>query len=129
MEPVLLNILVIDDDEEDYLILRNMLCDFKLIVCGFRWASTYQEGLQALREDSWDAVLVDYDLGAHTGLELIRHALAWGFRAPLIMLTGQDKTELGNRARQAGAADILSKSVMDADELERIVRVSVLVEA
>jgi len=46
------------------------------------WAGSFDEGLQALRENRHDACLLDYRLGIRTGLELLREAIALVCKLP-----------------------------------------------
>jgi ActR/RegA family two-component response regulator len=69
-------LLLIDDDEEDYLITRDLLRDAPGRKISVELASTYESGLEKLRTKSYDAVLVDYELGTRRGTDLIREAVA-----------------------------------------------------
>ena len=69
-----------------------------------------------------DVYLLDYRLGSHDGLELLREGLRAGCKAPIIIMTGQADRELDFAAMKAGAADYLVKGKMDAPGLERLLR-------
>jgi signal transduction histidine kinase len=118
-------ILLIDDDEESLLITRAMLSGAGHTGFDLEWVSTYDAGLEVLGEGRHDACLLDYRLGARTGLELLREALAGGCRTPIIMLTGQGDHEIDLQAMKAGAADYLVKDALDPQRLERAIRYAV----
>jgi PAS domain S-box-containing protein len=121
-----LNILLIEDDEGDYLITQALLDRAQTIECTLDWVSTYDEGRDAVLTDDYDACLVDYRLGANTGLDLLEEVNAQGgVRAPIILLTGQGDLEVDLHAMEAGAADYLSKDQIDAPLLERSLRYAV----
>jgi PAS domain S-box-containing protein len=121
-----LDILLIEDDEGDYLITQALLDRAQTIECTLDWASTYDEGRDAILTDDYDACLVDYRLGASTGLDLLEEVNAQGgVRAPIILLTGQGDLEVDLHAMEAGAADYLSKDQIDAPLLERSLRYAV----
>ncbi len=121
----LISILLVDDDEEDYLITRDIVDDIRHGEFQLTWVSTFEAAMQAIRSDSFDVYLVDYRLGAHNGLELIEEAISIGCEAPMILLTGQDDSEIDARALQVGAADYLVKSQLNPDQLNRSVRYSI----
>jgi len=121
-----LSVLLIEDDEDDYLITRALLSKAQSIDCELEWASSYEEGIQAILSNTYDACLVDYRLGAQTGLDLLNEVNdQGGVRTPIILLTGQGDLEVDLNAMQAGAADYLSKDEIDAPLLERSIRYAV----
>ena len=117
-----LRILLIDDDEDSFLITRGMLSQVAGASYDLQWVSTFEGGLEALRHPQHDAYLLDYQLGARDGLELLRQAIAEGCRAPIIMLTGQNDRAIDLQAMKAGAADFLPKHTLEASVLERAIR-------
>lgn len=120
-----LKVLLIDDDEDDYLIVRDLLTDHPQMRIALSWVQSYQQGLEAIIDNAYDAYLVDYHLGARNGLELIVEAQRVGCNAPLILLTGQDDRNIDLRALQAGATDYLVKGQISAPLLERSLRYAV----
>ena len=114
MSASLLRILLIDDDDDSYVITRGLLSQVQGAAINLEWAGTYEAGLAALRRGEYDACLLDYRLGARDGLELLREALAEGCRPPIIMLTGQSDHDIDLQAMRAGAADYLVKDTFDA---------------
>jgi signal transduction histidine kinase len=125
-------ILMIDDDEEDFIIIRDLFDEIiqdSHVVSRYNyrldWAQTFNQGLETLLERRHDVYLVDYRLGARTGLELIQEAIAANCEAPLILLTGQNNFEVDEQAMQAGAADYLIKGNTSARQLESSIRYSI----
>lgn len=118
------SILLVDDDQEDYFIIRDLISQIpkrgtRYVVS---WTSQLQEAWQAVRRMNYDVYLVDYLLGAHDGLSFIRQAVAEGCAQPMILLTGQGDPHIDEQATLAGAADYLVKGRFDADQLERAIR-------
>jgi diguanylate cyclase (GGDEF)-like protein/PAS domain S-box-containing protein len=122
MTPEPVSILLIDDDEDDFVLTRDLLDEIGSARFRLTWAPAYEAALAALRECSHDVYLLDYHLGEHNGLELLREAVALGCRAPIIMLTGQGDREVDLEAMRLGAADFLSKASLAAPALERAIR-------
>lgn len=119
-------LLLIDDDEDDYIITREMLADAKGTRSELTWAPSFEKGRQELLDNNYyDAVMIDYDLGLHTGTEIIREAAASGYSPPMILLTGRGNYEIDVEAMEAGASVYLSKSEVTALLLERTIRYAI----
>lgn len=118
-------VLLVEDDEDDYVITRDLLGESVHVRFALEWVATYADALDAIRRQVHDVYLVDYRLGAHTGLALLRQAHAYGCIAPLILLTGQDDHDVDGEAIKAGAADYLVKSQISAALLERSIRYAI----
>ncbi len=125
MNKGLLRVLLVEDDEDDFLLTRDLLGDITTFECETHWATTCAAAKQAIAEKTFDVCLIDYRLGARTGLELVREAVAEGFRAPMILLTGQDDHAVDLEAMKAGAADYLIKGKMEVVTLERAIRYAI----
>ncbi len=117
-----LNILLIDDDQDDYVITRDLLAESQRYNFHLDWTTTYSEAVELIEQNRYDVYLIDYRLGERDGLELLRDAIARGCKAPLILLTGQGDHEIDLEAMNAGAADYLVKKQMAPDILERSIR-------
>lgn len=120
-----LKVLLIDDDEEDYIITRDLLVDIADQTFHLDWIDTYEAALKALAHSQHDVYLIDYRFGKHDGLELLREAIALGCQAPLILLTGWGDRAVDVKAMEAGAADYLVKSQLGAPLLERSIRYAI----
>lgn len=119
------DILLIDDDEDDFVNLRDLFHEIRGSKYSITWKSNYDDGLKALQEAKFDICLLDYRLGAKTGLELLQEAQSSGLRLPAILLTGQGDFDLDLQAMQIGASDYLVKDGLTAPLLERSVRYSI----
>ncbi|HZD40553.1 MAG TPA: ATP-binding protein [Terriglobales bacterium] len=119
-----IRLLLVDDDEDDYLITRNLLSatggSFRL-----DWVASYDSALEVIGLNEHDCYLIDYRLGDRNGLELLRHALASGCKVPTILLTGQGDRDVDIAAMKAGAADYLVKGQIDPPLLERSIRYAI----
>jgi PAS domain S-box-containing protein len=119
-------ILLIDDDQEDYLIISDMLAESENIRFKLSWARTYEEGLEALSRREHDVYLLDYFMGAHNGLDLLRHATEGGCSVPIIFLTAHGNYSVDLKAMESGASDYLVKGEFTAPVLERSIRYSIM---
>jgi two-component system, cell cycle response regulator len=118
-------VLLVEDDEDDYILTRDRLVEIPGHPWDLVWASSYAEGLAALGKEEWKAILVDYRLGEHDGIEFVRDAQARDCWAPIIILTGQGALDVDNAAMRAGAMDYLEKSQITGPQLERSLRYAV----
>lgn len=118
-------ILLIEDDEDDYVLTRALLSDIAGQQFTLDWARTFESGLEALCRNEHAVALVDYRLGARNGVELLREAQEQGCGAPVILLTGSGQHHVDLEAMNAGAADYLVKSQLRADSLERSIRYAI----
>jgi two-component system, sensor histidine kinase and response regulator len=117
-----LRVLIADDDEDDYILTRDLLQQIGRQRFRLDWTPSYEAALQAIELNQHDVYLFDYHLGHSDGLALMREALARGCKAPIILLTGTDDWETDVEAMKAGAADYLVKGHIDPRLLERSIR-------
>ena len=115
-------VLLVDDDEDDFVITRELLADFPVGKFELEWAATAEAGLVAIHETRPDVCLVDYRMGAHSGLDFMRLALERGLDVPMIMMTGQGDHDIDVEATRMGAADYLVKGEVGPALLERALR-------
>jgi signal transduction histidine kinase/HPt (histidine-containing phosphotransfer) domain-containing protein len=120
-----IKILLIDDDEDDYILTRELLSEVKAGKYELDWASSFEEGLKIVKRGEHHVCLVDYRLGERNGVQLIRAARESGLTTPMILLTGQGNHEVDVEATQAGATDYLVKDETPATRLERTIRYAV----
>ena len=81
-------VLLVEDDEDDYLLSRDLLAEGFSGRYSVEWAPTWSEGLVQLTEGQHDVALLDYNLGGRTGIELLREdrvVLRAAEAAPLTM--------------------------------------------
>ncbi|MGE0432656.1 MAG: response regulator [Planctomycetota bacterium] len=124
LPPDAIRVLIVDDDEDDFVLTRDRLLEVRRPRYEVEWAPSYQHGLDRISRNSIDVCLVDYRLGMHDGLDLVRAAIAAGFAGPLIVFTGQGDHEVDAGALAAGAADYLVKHRVDVALLDRAIRYS-----
>jgi PAS domain S-box-containing protein len=122
MNPTPVKVLLVDDDEDDFIITRSLITEM-----GQRyrldWINNYDDALTVIQRREHDICLLDYRLGEHTGLDLLR-ALD-GSSLPMILLTGQGDDAIDREAMKAGAADYLVKGQLTANQLDRAIRYAI----
>lgn len=116
-----IRVLLVDDDEDDWVITRDLVADMPILQVELEWACSSESALAKLAAADFDIVLVDYLLDCLTGVELLAK-LKLTKDTPIILLTGQGSVELENLAIQHGAADYLVKGEFSAEQLQRTLR-------
>lgn len=119
MEEKLIRVLLIDDDEDDYFITKDLISDIKTYNFDLEWESDYDRALQRIKDECHDVYLVDYRLGKQSGINLLSQAMRGGCRGPFILLTGQEEFSVDLDALKAGATDYLSKAKLDTYVLQK----------
>lgn len=114
-----LDLLMIDDDEDDYIITAELLAAENTGRFKLEWIDSYEAGLAAIERKDYAACLLDYRLGARDGLSLLREVVNSGRKLPIILLTGQGDREVDQEALHCGAADYLVKGSIDGPLLQR----------
>src|SRR5258708_4972130 len=120
--PTLIRVLLVDDDEEDYLITRDLFEEITATRYELTRAETYKEGLEKLATKSFDVCITDHLLGGFNGLDLMAKARGAGCHLPFILLTGVGDSSLDQAALKAGASDYLVKGQITPILLDRSVR-------
>lgn len=117
-----IKVLLVDDDEDDYLIVRTVLSKIPESPFKMSWCQDFDEARDLIKENNFDIYLIDYRLGAHTGLELLATVEPQKRAEPFIILTGAGDQRIERLAMQLGAADYLVKGSFDAELLSRTLR-------
>jgi PAS domain S-box-containing protein len=125
MQSISWKILLVEDDRDDYILTRSLLADASGTEFELDWVSSYDQALEELGTPHWDAVLVDYMLGANSGLDLVREPVSKQSQIPFILLTGKGNYEVDIEAMEAGVTDYLVKGEVTAPLLERTIRYAI----
>lgn len=68
-----------------------------------------EQGLARIREDDFDAVLLDVNLGRENGLEILNQIHKTHPNLPVVLFTGQGNVAIAVEAMRRGAVDFLEK--------------------
>ncbi|MGC9967105.1 MAG: PAS domain S-box protein [Syntrophobacteraceae bacterium] len=117
-----IRVLLIDDDEDDYIIVRDLLSALSSIKFILKWVSDYEAALDAILSNEFDVCLLDYRIKERNGLELMQEAVSCGAMTPIVFLTGERGHFLDLEAISKGADDWLPKCELNGPLLERSIR-------
>jgi FixJ family two-component response regulator len=117
-----IEVLLVDDDSDEYVIIRDLAAAISSMEINVDHVTAYDEAKTVIGQNRHDVYLIDYRLGPHSGLDLVRDALHRGCTRPLFILTGQGDHEIDVRASELGATGYLEKNGLDSVLLERSIR-------
>jgi len=112
-------VLLVDDDEDDYIIMRNLIAQIQDSPFNLQWVSNFDEARETIEAQKHDVYLIDYRLGERTGLDLLQIVRPVKRAEPFILLTGAGDREVEWRSMKLAAADYLVKGSFNADMLAR----------
>jgi PAS domain S-box-containing protein len=118
------NILLIEDNPGDAQLVKIYMKD-----AAFRYeltvADTFFEGMDILRKQDMDVVLLDLSLPDTQGFKTLNKYFDNELEVPVVVLTGVNNEIVGNQAVKAGAQDFLVKGQFDGKLLGRVIRYSI----
>lgn len=115
-------VLVVDDDEEDFLIIQHYLFKIKNEEYHVDWCKDYDVAVNQILENNHDIYLIDFFLGKGEGIEIIETVRRQNFIKPIILLTGAGSRKLDQKALEKGASDFIDKNELRSDTVERALR-------
>ncbi len=119
-------VLVIEDNPGDAHLVSGYLHDQFGKSCAVQQASTLADGLDVLSKAATDLVLLDLGLPDSEGLAGYVAVQSAAPLTPVVILTGQDDSDLALQALGTGAEDFLSKQSTNSETLLRAMRHAVL---
>ena len=115
-----IKVLLVDDDEDDYLIIKRIFGQIPNSPFVLSWTPSYAEAKKIIKKEEHDAYLIDYRLGEHTGLDLLRFAKPEKRLQPFILLTGASDQVIEWSSMMLAASDYLVKGSFDHTHLMRV---------
>ncbi|MBE9503960.1 MAG: response regulator [Proteobacteria bacterium] len=115
-----IHILIIDDNEDDILILMRHLQSYEepVEVTSVR---SGEEAIQRMKANRYDLCLLDLNLPAISGLELLQHILSHEDNLPSIVITGQGDENSAVQAMKLGAYDYIVKDEISQSLLNKTI--------
>jgi len=121
----LIKILLIDDIEDDYYLLRHLLAKIKSVTYQLDLCLGSDKAYSYLTENTYDLYLIEFKLEKCNGIELLKKAKRNGLNKPAIMLAMADIENLEIDAIATGYCDFLPKLQISALFLERTLRYAI----
>lgn len=115
-----IRILFIEDNDDDVILLRRCLQHIKSFDHELHHEPDAANAIDTLATIDPDVVLLDYHLGAQTGLEVLTQFRDAGHYQPIVVLTGAGDEYIAAEMTRAGATDYLNKNDLEPDRLESV---------
>ncbi len=125
MKNVNISVLAIDDNPDDAELIRLMLAMVQEPSFTFVRALRLSEGLQVLREGSFDIVLLGLRLPDSEGMDSVLKIRSQSPTIPIIVFTGFDDDEVALKALHLDVQDYLTKGKVDRNLLVRSIRYAI----
>lgn len=91
-----------------------------------RTAKSYDEAIDLVSKEALHVALIDHDLAAHTGFELMEELERMGNPVPVIMTAEIKDTQIDEGAMSRGAYDYLIHEDIEPELLERTIRYTII---
>ncbi|MBN2414417.1 sigma-54-dependent Fis family transcriptional regulator [bacterium] len=103
-----MRVLVVDDDARIRSSLKGLLEDesYEVTACG-----SGEEAVDCVREERYDAVILDVMLPGMDGLQTLKHIIASRPALKVLMMSGQASLSIAVEATRSGAVDFFEKPV------------------
>lgn len=114
-------ILIIDDDEVDILAIKRSLKKAGLKV-NAKAALNMTDAQVLLVEEVYDCIFLDYRLPEGNGVVLLRELRDRGYRAPIVVVTGQSDPAVAVEVMKAGGTDFVTKGLLTPEGISQVLR-------
>lgn len=121
----LIKVLLIEDNPGDARLLQEHLLEVKSVQFSLEQVDRLSHGLQQLRENSFDVILLDLSLPDTQGLETFITLYDRARNTPIVVITGLNDETVAINAVQSGAQDYLVKDQVNGDILARSIRYAI----
>ena len=112
-------VLLIEDNPGDAVLIREILRNSEDVIFQVMHADTLSSGLNMLKQEEVDVVLLDLTLPDSQGIETFFTLQSHNTHLPVVILTGLDDKDVAVKAMHQGAQDYLIKGRVDTGLLTR----------
>ncbi|ELY50181.1 hybrid sensor histidine kinase/response regulator [Natronolimnohabitans innermongolicus] len=129
-------LLLVEDNHDDARFVERLIrerqstldrerADSPIEITAIRHVDRLAAALEHLETAAVDVILLDLMLPDSRGLETIERVVEYAPDVPIVVLTGQNETEVGVEAIQRGAQEYLSKGSVTGETILRTVRYAI----
>ena len=116
---------MLEDNPADARLIQELLRDVGSARYSFEQADGLSQGIERIKANSIDVVLLDLGLRESQGIETLQYLSTFVKKLPVIVMTGLDDEITAVRALQQGAQDYLIKGQVEGATLWRSLRYAV----
>lgn len=127
LDPI--RLLVLDDNPAEIVLLKKLLDQAEMqhqMQFSITTETHFSQAKRLIRQNGYDACVMDYHLDTVDGLEAIKAFKEAGFSQPIIFLTGSESNDLDLKLLGLGASDFLSKNNLTAQSLAHSIRYALI---
>jgi signal transduction histidine kinase len=117
-----LRVLMVEDNPTDALIVKKRLHKDSAFEYDFTHVVSGEEGILAIEKNTFDIVLLDYNLPKKSGLETLKEIKSKNIKMPIVMITGQGDEQVAVTLMKEGAFDYLPKREGYEDSIPLMIR-------
>lgn len=117
-------ILLIEDNEQDVFLFREIIREEKKILFDIHVESTLKGAFSALQKDRFDIILTDLELPDSKGLDTVIKLIEKYSHLPIIVLTDLKDDEVGVSCIKHGAQDYIVKEELETHKIAQTIRYS-----
>ncbi len=114
-----LHLLLIEDNKGDARLIKELLKEDNKITYFLEWRENLHDGMQILKDQDIDLLLLDLTLPDSSGLDTVRSIVSTFPSLPVVVLTGLNDDVAAFKAVGLGAQDYLIKGEVNARFLAR----------
>src|SRR5512134_401891 len=120
-----LTVLIVEDDPDDVLLVRELLLYAQFDTVAVKVAERLDKALGELAARAFDLILLELSLPDSQGLDTLARIRLQSPDTPIIVFTGHDDDLIGVQAVQSGAQDYLVKGQVTRRLLVRAIRYAI----
>lgn len=120
-----IHVLLIEDNPGDQRLMQELLREVTSVAIQLDYADSLRQGMQLLKQTSFDVVLLDLFLSDSQGFATFTQLHQQERKTPIVVTTGLNDETLALNAVQAGAQDYLVKGQITGELLVRSIRYAI----
>jgi two-component system sensor histidine kinase/response regulator len=121
----LINVLLIEDDPDDILLVKEALAEVSMGKIKLEYTGRLSRGLIELSAHAYDVILLDLNLPDSRGLETLKTVINSHPKVPVVVLSGLADDATTIEAVRRGAQDYLVKGDISGPMLVRVLRYAI----
>ena len=120
-----LKVLLVEDSPSDADLIQESLNDLAGNPIQIDWATRLSEAFERLRENTYDAIMLDLTLPDSQPSDTIAHTRGLYPDIPIVVLTGLQNRDVALQSLRDGAQDYILKDRVEGDSLLRSVQYAI----
>lgn len=120
-----LKVLCVDENQQTFLSLRNLLDEIKIWHTDLNYAPDYRTAWEQLSAAAYDICFFSYTLDRQDGLKFLQHFTDKEVTTAPVLLVDTADHELNGEFLEIGAVDFVVKDKLDVPILKRVIRYAV----